>query len=134
MNIIKNLRAESKMTQEAFAKYFEIPKRTIENWEGGVNKCPGYLVKLIEYRLRKENVNMKDYTGMKWGDLNEEEQEYLLEEAVAVDGRTGNKAKSTGDYIIDLTGGYSVSGHYEVTEDEDFITINKNVIIYKSHE
>lgn len=42
------------MTQKAFAEYFSIPKRTIENWEGGQNKCPEYLLDLMEYKLRKE--------------------------------------------------------------------------------
>lgn len=42
------------MTQQAFAEYFEIPKRNIENWESGARKAPEYLVKLIEYKLKKE--------------------------------------------------------------------------------
>lgn len=51
---IKQLREETGMTQKAFAEYFHIPKRTIENWEGGQNKCPEYLLELMEYKLRKE--------------------------------------------------------------------------------
>lgn len=34
----KELRKASGMTQKAFADYFHIPKRTIENWEHGVNE------------------------------------------------------------------------------------------------
>ena len=51
---IKELREATGMTQKAFAEYFHIPKRTIENWEGGQNKCPEYLLELMEYKLRKE--------------------------------------------------------------------------------
>ena len=47
------------MTQQEFANYFEIPKRTIENWEGGQRKCPEYLKKLIEYKLIKEGYALK---------------------------------------------------------------------------
>lgn len=56
---IKDLRTMSGMTQQEFANYFEIPKRTIENWEGGQRKCPEYLEKLIEYKLIKEGYTLK---------------------------------------------------------------------------
>jgi DNA-binding transcriptional regulator YiaG len=53
---IKELREKSKMTQKAFSDYFGIPKRTIEDWESGRRKPPQYLVDLIEYKLKKENI------------------------------------------------------------------------------
>ncbi len=53
---IKKLREAAKMTQKQFADYFFIPKRTIENWEGGTNSCPEYLKRLIEYKLIKEGL------------------------------------------------------------------------------
>lgn len=51
---IKELRKASDMTQKAFSEYFKIPKRTIENWEGDVNKCPEYLSDLIEFKLKAD--------------------------------------------------------------------------------
>ena len=50
----KELRAKSGMTQKQFSEYFGIPKRTIENWEGGQRKCPQYLLDLMEYKLNNE--------------------------------------------------------------------------------
>lgn len=50
----KELRKASGMTQKAFSEYFEIPLRTIENWERGTNQCPQYLLNLMEYKLTKE--------------------------------------------------------------------------------
>lgn len=50
----KELRQKSGMTQKAFSEYFEIPKRTIESWDGEQRKCPEYLLKLMEYKLIKE--------------------------------------------------------------------------------
>lgn len=50
----KELRKASGMTQKAFSDYFGIPLRTIENWERGVNKCPQYLLDLMEYKLNNE--------------------------------------------------------------------------------
>jgi DNA-binding transcriptional regulator YiaG len=50
----KELRKESGMTQKAFAEYFGIPLRNIENWERGANKCPPYLLSLMAYKLNNE--------------------------------------------------------------------------------
>lgn len=51
---VKELRKQSGMTQQKFAEYFGFPRRTLENWEAGVNKCPEYLIGLIGYKLEKE--------------------------------------------------------------------------------
>lgn len=53
---IKELRTKAKMTQKAFSEYFNIPKRTIEEWEGERRQPPHYLVALIEYKLKNENI------------------------------------------------------------------------------
>lgn len=53
---IKELRKASGMTQQKFADYFGIPKRTIQNWEAGINKCPEYLLDLMEYKLKHEGI------------------------------------------------------------------------------
>lgn len=50
----KELRKESGMKQKEFSEYFGIPLRTIENWERGENKCPQYLLDLMEYKLNNE--------------------------------------------------------------------------------
>lgn len=53
---IKELRTASGMTQKRFAEYFGIPKRTLEDWESGKRKPPEYTVKLLEYKLKKEQL------------------------------------------------------------------------------
>lgn len=53
---IKDLRLKTKMTQKEFAGYFKIPKRTIENWEGGKRNPPEYLVELIQYKIENERL------------------------------------------------------------------------------
>ena len=56
MDTIKDLRSASGMTQKEFSDYFGIPKRTIENWEGGMRKCPPYLYNLMRYKMEHENL------------------------------------------------------------------------------
>jgi DNA-binding transcriptional regulator YiaG len=53
---IKALREASGMTQKAFSEYFSIPKRSVENWEGGRRECPSYLLDLMEYKLKTEGI------------------------------------------------------------------------------
>lgn len=51
---IKAMRKEAGMTQKEFAKYFDIPVRTLEEWEAGNRKMPAYLLRLLTYRLEVE--------------------------------------------------------------------------------
>lgn len=51
----KMLRIRSGMSQNQFAKYFNIPPSTLKKWEQGQRKCPEYLLELIEYKLTKES-------------------------------------------------------------------------------
>ena len=53
---IKELRTACGMTQQAFADYFGMSKRNVENWEGGKNAPPDWVLKLIEYKLRNEGL------------------------------------------------------------------------------
>ena len=53
---VKTLRTLSGMTQKAFADYFCIPYRTVQDWNAGKRKCPEYLLDLMAYKLEKEGV------------------------------------------------------------------------------
>lgn len=49
---IKDIRETTGLSQESFGRrYYSIPKRTIQNWEGNVNNCPPYLEKLLDFRV-----------------------------------------------------------------------------------
>ena len=47
-NKIKELRAETSLTQEKFSQYYGVPKRTLENWETGRREPPSYIVRWLE--------------------------------------------------------------------------------------
>lgn len=46
-SIIKEARIKYGLTQEQLSKLTGVPKRSIENWEAGVRKCPDYVTKMI---------------------------------------------------------------------------------------
>lgn len=52
----KELREGSGMSRTQFAEYFEIPYRTVQNWELGLRECPEYLMKLMQYKLVNEGL------------------------------------------------------------------------------
>ena len=56
METVKELRKAAKMTQQAFADYFGVPKRTVEDWESEKSAVKSYLLELMEYKLRHENL------------------------------------------------------------------------------
>lgn len=51
MSDIRALRTSAGLTQQQFSDLLGIPKRTIENWEGGKRQPPDYLVRLIAFYL-----------------------------------------------------------------------------------
>lgn len=50
---LKELRRRAGFTQSTMSEKFEIPKRTIENWEAGTRTCPKYVEKLIKEKLEE---------------------------------------------------------------------------------
>lgn len=53
---IKELRQQIGLSQTAFAKYFDIPLRTVQDWEQGRRTPPEYLIQLMLYKLTNENI------------------------------------------------------------------------------
>lgn len=62
---IKELRNQTNMTQQEFSDYFNIPVRTLQNWEGGQRRPPEYVVELIKYKIEKEKLGMKTLNILK---------------------------------------------------------------------
>jgi DNA-binding transcriptional regulator YiaG len=58
LTTIKEARLNAGLTQAKMSEVFEIPKRTIENWETGKRNPPAYVEKLVIReleRIAKEN-------------------------------------------------------------------------------
>ena len=49
------LRYSTGMNRREFAEYFEIPYRTVQEWELGNRKMPEYLLRLMAYKIQIEN-------------------------------------------------------------------------------
>lgn len=50
---IREARLNAGLTQQRMSEVFEIPKRTIENWEAGKRNPPAYVEKLIIRELER---------------------------------------------------------------------------------
>jgi len=53
------MRAELGDTQSEFAARYDIPFRTIQNWETGVRKPPEYIIELLSQRVRADLANRR---------------------------------------------------------------------------
>lgn len=51
---LKKMREQTGLNRREFADYFEIPLRTVEDWEAGKRKMPEYLLRLILYKVKLE--------------------------------------------------------------------------------
>lgn len=51
-----DLREQTGMNRREFAEYFEIPYRTVQDWELGNRKMPHYLLRLMAYKVKMEKL------------------------------------------------------------------------------
>ena len=58
---IVELRESTGMTRKEFCEYFNIPYRTVTEWERDNRHAPEYVLRLLEYYIRMEGL-MKDKT------------------------------------------------------------------------
>lgn len=59
MKEIRAARLKAGLTQQEMSDLLEIPKRTIEEWEGGRRKCPEYTKKMVIRELREREKKAK---------------------------------------------------------------------------
>ena len=56
---VSEMRANLGVTQREFAARYNIPLRTVQNWEAGVRQPPEYMANLLEDRIRTDLVNRR---------------------------------------------------------------------------
>lgn len=75
---IKELRESTGMNRKEFCKYFQIPYRTVTEWELDHRHAPEYVLRLLEYYIQNEGLAKKKATDEcsdteEGGGLHEEE-------------------------------------------------------------
>ncbi|MFG6363137.1 helix-turn-helix domain-containing protein [Schaedlerella sp.] len=53
---IKELRESTGMNRREFCDYFQIPYRTVTEWERDNRHAPEYVLRLLEYYIRTEKL------------------------------------------------------------------------------
>ena len=56
---VRDLRKQLGDTQSEFAERYNIPFRTVQNWESGIRKPPAYILELLTNRIREDLINRK---------------------------------------------------------------------------
>ena len=53
---VKELRESTGMNRREFCEYFQIPYRTVTEWERDNRHAPEYVLRLLEYYIRAEKM------------------------------------------------------------------------------
>jgi len=51
---MRTIRASTGLTQKAFSEKYDIPLRTLQDWEGGKREAPDYVLSLLAFAVRSE--------------------------------------------------------------------------------
>ena len=54
------MKEDSGMSWRRFAEYFDIPYRTMQDWQLGNRRMPDYLLQLMLYKIKVENLAARD--------------------------------------------------------------------------
>ena len=126
---VREMRLRLGDTQGEFAARYNIPFRTVQNWETGLRKPPEYVITLLRARIREDLVNRKtatlpkydprkrdlpkrsDYVGsLSWlkavRECIGENVVFALDEALMCEGRFGGRSA---EYIVWVYGDDTVS-------------------------
>ncbi|MBQ8118696.1 MAG: helix-turn-helix domain-containing protein [Lachnospiraceae bacterium] len=57
---IKELRERTGMNRREFCEYFQIPYRTVTEWERDGRHAPDYVIRLLEYYIQMEKMTKKE--------------------------------------------------------------------------
>ena len=66
---IKELRESTGMNRKEFCEYFGIPYRTVTEWERGTRKMPDYVLRLLAYQIKMEQLAEKMESKEKSGGI-----------------------------------------------------------------
>lgn len=58
-DMVKALREDMKLNRREFCDYFNIPYRTVQDWECGKRVMPEYVLRLLEYKIRMDQMLQK---------------------------------------------------------------------------
>ena len=59
---IRELRESTGLTRKEFCQLFQIPYRTVTEWELGNRHAPEYVLRLLEYYIKNEGL-MKNWSN-----------------------------------------------------------------------
>lgn len=54
--LLKRTREQIDMNRTEFSRYMDIPLRTLEEWEAGRRQAPDYVLRLITYYVRMQQL------------------------------------------------------------------------------
>ena len=76
---IKELRESTGMNRREFCEYFDIPYRTVTEWERDNRHAPKYVLRLLEYYIRMEKMAKEEMLAtVLRGELAEQQSIFIM--------------------------------------------------------
>lgn len=98
MNVIKELRSTTKMSQNKFAAYLGIPVANIQHWEQGIHTPPNYVITLISRVMKNDGYIDNDLTAAEIDILRQTQATLAMEDlSLNEDGRADIKRLIKGE-------------------------------------
>ena len=119
---LKKIREQTGLNRREFAEYFEIPLRTVEDWEAGKRKMPPYLLRLISYKVRIEakEVNKTEVTKNVNIICDADGKKFVLINDIRFKGKVREEWEEVEMYLKEYIGKY-----YQIAETSEKIYIGK---------
>lgn len=118
-DIIKELRESIGMNRREFCDYFDIPYRTVTEWERDMRHAPDYVVRLLEYYIRMTTNNksrnvsvIKDANGNNIVVIND----------ILFKGRRGINWEDVEEYLRNYVGDF-----YSIAESDEVVFIGPDL-------
>lgn len=129
---IKAIRKSTGMNRKEFCEFFQIPYRTVTEWERGFRHAPDYVIRLLDYYIRVQNIlriksggrdKMKETDNIEIKEVNKIQDDTAAKNASDYYEESSIVAEGTG--IYDSTGGANAldMSSYENKTIEDYLNL-----------
>ena len=71
INRLKKIRDDLGMNRTEFSRYIGIPLRTLEEWEAGRRQMPDYVLRLLAYYVKTQQLLVETKLELELDDINE---------------------------------------------------------------
>ena len=126
-NDVTKLRTDMGMNRKEFCDYYNIPYRTVTDWEAGKRKMPEYVLQLMEYKADNEHLRVVDENNKRIPTMSKRDKEVLNMQLVLMP-ILSEAWKKTYSELSDILKKYDILSYIDVCYENYNSTGNQGII------